>query len=315
MHSQSSSARGLVAVSALLGSLALARGQESKALLQAPLVVLPVDSAPFQRLGDFDGDGDLDAVGTRIHQNGGSNQVVVWRNDGGQMVQAYFGFSSVGGFGGTTTPGWRSYAVATGDLDNDGDADFVVSGGNGTEIFLAHPGFVFTGTCYARTAPVSEEVHSVAIGDFDGDGLRDIAVVAKTGPVAIRWGATGLEETFALPAGPTAFTPQKVQTTAVQMDGDQRPELVIQRDAFDYTQALVCRRVGTSWTVQAVSTLTLTPSVHWVPGDVDRDGDGDLVEFRLTTPATYALYRNDGTVKRSASSNTASISCSTSSTA
>lgn len=210
-----SSSGALLVLAAAAMPVAGLRAQESKALLQAPLVVLPVDSAPFQRVGDFDGDGDLDAVGTRIHQSGGSNQVVVWRNDGGQMVQAHFGSSSVGGFGGTTTPGWRSYAVATGDLDNDGDDDFVVSGGAGTEIFLAQPGFVFSTTYFARTAPIAEAVHSVAIGDFDGDGIRDIAVVAKTGPVAIRSGATGLVETFGLPAGPTVFTPQKVQMTAV----------------------------------------------------------------------------------------------------
>ncbi len=284
--------------SALLVAAALsavgAAAQESKALLQAPLAVLPVDSAPFQRLGDFDGDGDLDAVGTRIHQNGGSNQVVVWRNDGGRMVQAFFGSSSVGGFGGTTTQGWRCYSVATGDLDNDGDDDFVVSGGNGTEIFWSQPGFAFVTTYFARTAAVSETVHSVAIGDFDGDGVRDIAVVAKTGPVAIRFGANGVEETFALPAGATVFQPQMARMTAVQMDGDSRPELVIQRDAFDYTQALVCRRGAAGWTVQALTTYVLAPQANWVPGDVDNDGDGDLVEFRLTTPPTYSLSINDG---------------------
>ena len=55
--------------------------QEARAVLHAPLAVLPIDSAPFQRLADLDGDGDLDAIGSRIHENSTTTQIVVWRND------------------------------------------------------------------------------------------------------------------------------------------------------------------------------------------------------------------------------------------
>ena len=51
----------------------------SRAVLHAPLVVLPIDSPPFQRLGDFDGDGDLDAVGSRVHEANGQAEIHVWR--------------------------------------------------------------------------------------------------------------------------------------------------------------------------------------------------------------------------------------------
>jgi hypothetical protein len=52
-----------------------ASAQEGDAVLHAPLAVLPVDSPPFQRLVDVDGDGDLDAVGSRIHENRSSAQI------------------------------------------------------------------------------------------------------------------------------------------------------------------------------------------------------------------------------------------------
>jgi hypothetical protein len=63
--------------------------QESRAVLHAPMAVLPIDSPPFQRLADFDGDGDLDAVGSRVYQGGGQAELVVWRNDQGTFTQAW----------------------------------------------------------------------------------------------------------------------------------------------------------------------------------------------------------------------------------
>lgn len=64
-------------------------GQESRALLYAPMIQLPVDSAPLQRLGDFDG--DLDVVGTRVISNGLQNEITVWENHLGALPQAWQG--------------------------------------------------------------------------------------------------------------------------------------------------------------------------------------------------------------------------------
>lgn len=50
----------------ILLSTALARAQAARAALHAPLAMLPVDSAPFQQLADFDGDGRTDLALGRV---------------------------------------------------------------------------------------------------------------------------------------------------------------------------------------------------------------------------------------------------------
>ena len=58
------------------GLCAVAAAQESRAVFDAPLVVLPADSPPFQRLFDYDADGDLDVVGHRVRSDG--NEFSLW---------------------------------------------------------------------------------------------------------------------------------------------------------------------------------------------------------------------------------------------
>ena len=119
-------------------------------------------------IGDLDGDGDLDMVEANFSYGPGGTGTKVFFNEGGVFVES-----------GQALGGNRmSFSVAMGDVDGDGDLDFVVGNndtngvyindgaGNITQPDLGNPG-TDAGT---RRSP---------LGDLDGDGDLDI-VAANT---------------------------------------------------------------------------------------------------------------------------------------
>src|SRR6185295_17761766 len=111
-----------------LAAIAPLSAQESVLLFDAPQVQLPDDSPPFQRLGDFDGDGRMDAVGSRIISTGYQYEVRVWGNVQGVFGQRFNEVNQlVAGVG-------SRMSIAVGDFDGDGDQDFVAGGGR--SVFL-----------------------------------------------------------------------------------------------------------------------------------------------------------------------------------
>ncbi|MGH2670548.1 MAG: FG-GAP repeat domain-containing protein, partial [bacterium] len=75
------------------------------------------------------------------------------------------------GFGGSL------FDFATGDLDLDGDLDLAVGTNTGAVFILKGNGAGGFGAPSAVTEPVFARPTSLAIADFNGNGLRDLAVV------------------------------------------------------------------------------------------------------------------------------------------
>ncbi len=122
------------------------------------------------KLGDVDGDGDLDAV---LAQYDGA---ALYRNDG----QGVFADATT-----THMPrGEGADALAVGDVDGDGDLDLVLSGmGNG---FVALPPRLLRNDGSGRFAdapgdvpPGPEATNAVALADLDGDGDLDLALAGR----------------------------------------------------------------------------------------------------------------------------------------
>ena len=130
---------------------------------------VPVGIGPVSlAVGDFNGDGLLDLAAATIGVNGRGNTISVLLGTGG------------GGFGAPTafTAGPTPFAVAVGDFNRDGNLDLVVANvgpnldaqtvsillGTGTGTFGAPTDFT------VGTGPIS-----VAVGDFNGDGVPDLA--------------------------------------------------------------------------------------------------------------------------------------------
>ncbi len=141
-------------------------------------------------VGDFNGDGKLDYVTANIN-----NATVMLGNGSGGFTQAS---------GSPFTAGTEPASVAVGDFNGDGKLDFVtvnytsdsltVMLGNGSGGFTLASGSPFV---------VGSDPHSVAVGDFNGDGRLDFAAANYGGNGVAIWlgGLAATHGTIATTAG------------------------------------------------------------------------------------------------------------------
>jgi hypothetical protein len=120
----------------------------------------------FMVVGDFNNDGKLDLLVSSEGDANGSSVTVLLGNGAGKLKQgATYGIADGGGF------------MAVGDLNNDGNLDFMISaevGGEGydTSSFLGNGDGTFV-----RKGGISAGGFGVpALADFNGDGKLDVAV-------------------------------------------------------------------------------------------------------------------------------------------
>lgn len=155
-----------VVVNARFGKLYLYRGGSS-GRTEVELGKSARRVTDFLGGADFDGDDSVDLV-------------VVAPNDGGSGVHVLRGADS-------GSPEW-SDAIHTGkpddavaaDLWDRGAVDLVLLDSNGTEMTLLR-GSGEGGFAAPRSLPVPGKARKLAVGDFDGDGVNAIALLAEDG--------------------------------------------------------------------------------------------------------------------------------------
>ena len=179
-------------------------------------------------IGDFNGDGDQDLA---VVNNLFSGTVSIRLGDGN------------GGFSGTTavTVGINPGAVAIGDFNGDGKQDLAVANSTlGTvSIRLGNGDGTFSGTTDVSAGGGTLNA-AVAIGDFNGDGRQDLAVVVSppsgVGTVSIRLGIG--DGTF---SGTTAVSvgSRPISVAIGDFNGDGKQDLAAANESSDNVSILL----------------------------------------------------------------------------
>ena len=272
--------------------------------------------------GDFDGDGKLDLV--VAYQTTDNSAVAVLLGNGDGTFQAPVSYS-------TGSP--CAVFVAVGDFNNDGAPDLaVVSGcvsdtvsvllGNGDGTL--QPAVIYpSGGAFAA---------SLAVGDFNGDGAADLAVVnncanydnlvcASSGSVGVLLGNG--DGTFNAPVSYASGASQANFVTVGDFNGDGHSDLAVGFNAANGNDRVLSLLLGNGdGTFQAPAGYgSGGPATMVAAGDFNRDGQPDVVfsnlcpaagscadggvSMLLNTAMNFSLYANSTAL--SASANPASI--------
>jgi hypothetical protein len=242
-------------------------------------------------LGDVDGDGDLDFLTAN-----NDNTVSVRLNNGRGSFSAP-----------TTNPdpqvGEYPYSVVLGDVDGDGDLDFLTANNHSATVSMRlNNGRGNFSTPATNAEPsVADYAWNITLGDVDGDRDLDFLTANNNGTVSVRLndghGSFAAPTTNVDPAVAGRF-PQSVALGDVDSDGD-----------LDFLSAnnnlgggTVSVRLNDGRGNFSVPATNPNPSVgDFLPrsvavGDLDGDGDLDLLTANLTARGTVSVRLNQPTL-------------------
>ncbi len=120
--------------------------------------------------GDFDGDGDIDLAGA-----GYAGDVVVIENKGDLLTTETLARVD---YHRTSDRKFGTRDIIASDVNNDSDLDLLVGSGDGTMLFLGGEGMSFF-RASDKLPGTDFPSAGVTLGDFDGDGRRDVAVSCR----------------------------------------------------------------------------------------------------------------------------------------
>lgn len=265
-------------------SLLLFRNTSSgSALTFAEPVVLGLGSSPSELLrADFNGDGKVDLATVQYSSNSAS----IFIN--------------------TSTPGNLRLAAplslpvadeplsaVVGDVDGDGKPDILVGSAGASVVTLLHNVSTASAARFAGIdLPASAFTYQLAMADFDGDGLADIAISLgdrESVQVLRNQSVPGRPDFAAL----TRLTPtdKAISVLACEIDGDSKPDLVVRTQASSFR---VLRNTSTganriAFTEGPAETLEEAEGLTDC-ADFDGDQHNDLTTLR--EGETISLIRN-----------------------
>ena len=240
-------------------------------------------------VADLNGDGHLDIVADAYTSDGGAVSVLLGRGNGTFQNTLTFPVSN--------NPGFLPGRLALGNFSGDGHLDVVVTGGGGSNppvgLYLL-PGNG-DGTFQAPT-PIAGTDDVPVVGDFNGDGIDDLAVASGSvirsgGSVAILLGQPG--SFFAFPskflAGAGATSVQSADFT-----GNGLNDLVT-ADSQDNTVSVALANGDGTFQPPVAYAVGQDPEAL-VLADVTGNGIPDLVVLNVGDRSVSVLLGNgDGT--------------------
>lgn len=246
------------------------------ALSFAPKLDLSGSSPRYVAMGDLDGDGKADLVVSNYN----NTTLSIFRNTGSTGSISFAAPTSL-------TTQTQPYGLSLGDLDGDGKVDVLVAnqGSNSVSIFrnTSTSGTIQFDARVDMTTGTSPQ--NIALGDIDGDGKLDIAVVCSTVASLFR----NLSTAGVLSAG--SFSSRFDLTTSsnslgisiADLSGDGKLDLVVANNGtgdlslFANTGAVGAFSAST-FSAQVNFAVGTSPASYSVGvGDLNGDGKPDLV--------------------------------------
>ena len=240
--------------------------------------------------GDYDNDGDADLL-------------ILGRNPSSSLFSALYRNNGTNSFTQITAPivgGGVNVAASWADLDNDGDLDIVVTGGNiGTSLYRNNGNGSFSSVSSSIPA-FSDGTHD--LGDYDNDGDLDILAAGQPG------GATSITRVYAN-LGNFNFT-QTLTLPGVQypsvawgdFDNDGWRDILLTGASNSVSSRVLRSQGGTNFVELNLGLVgMMAGSATWA--DHDRDGDLDIalagdngIYYCGGNGVLTAFYRNENNV-------------------
>ena len=232
--------------------------------------------------GDFDGDGLDDLV--RIYGHNGASVMDVLRSDGAGFTAQRWA-TQAGGH-------WAEQRFVTGDFNGDGRADvakvFGLDGQTCIDVF-ASDGAAFAFTRWITDAGTHDDAMRFAAGDFDDDGLADIArISAASGGAAQVDVFSAQPQTFAVARWMDAKGTLTGATRVVvgDFDGDGDSDLAAVEPDGQGVRVDAWLAGAGGFTPERLFDAN-TPANRVVAGDFDRDGRAEIASIFGRAHSTF----------------------------